>query len=55
MPENRNHLEHLNEKAALLRRLSSEHAAADNPLIAAKLAEVAAEFEARAAVLERLP
>jgi hypothetical protein len=53
MPENHDHLEYLREKAALLRRLSREHAAVDNPLIGAKLAEVAGVLEARAATLER--
>lgn len=53
MPENSDHREYLREKATLMRRLSREHAAADNPLIAAKLAEVAAVLEATA--LERSP
>jgi hypothetical protein len=55
MPKNRDQLEHLREMASLMRRLSGDHAAAENPLIAAKLAEVAADLEKRAMVLERIP
>jgi hypothetical protein len=55
MPENRHQLEHLRQMASLMRRLSGDHTAADNPQIAEKLSEVAAEFETRAMVLERLP
>jgi alkylation response protein AidB-like acyl-CoA dehydrogenase len=55
MPKNRDQLEHLREMASLMRRLSGDHTAADNPLIAAKLAEVAVELETRAMVLERIP
>jgi hypothetical protein len=53
MPRYRDQLEHLREMASLIRRLSGEHTAADNPLIAAKLSQVAAELETRAMVLER--
>jgi hypothetical protein len=52
MPENCDHREYLREKATLMRRLSREHAAADNTLIAAKLAEVAAVLAARAIPLQ---
>lgn len=55
MPKNRDQLEHLREMASLMRRLSGEHTAAGNPLIAAKLSGVAAEFETRAMVLEPFP
>jgi hypothetical protein len=52
MPENCDHREYLREKATLMRRLSPEHAAADNTLIAAKLAAVAAVSAARATPLQ---
>jgi hypothetical protein len=55
MPKNLDQLEHLRKMASLMRRLSGDHTAADNPLIAAKLAEVAADLEKRAMVLERMP
>ena len=55
MPENRKQLENLRQMASLMRRLSGEHAAADHPLIAAKLAQVAAALGTRAMTLERLP
>jgi hypothetical protein len=55
MPDNSDHREYLREKATLMRRLSREHAAADNPLMAAKFAEIAAVLEARATTLERSP
>ena len=55
MPENRKQLEDLRQMASLMRRLSGEHAAADHPLIAAKLAQVAAVLDTRAVTLERLP
>jgi len=55
MPENSDHHEYLRDNATLMRRLSREHAAADDPLIVAKLAEVAAVLEARATPPERLP
>ena len=47
------HLRYLREMAAHLRRLARDYAVADHHLIAAKLTEVAAEFEAKAAALER--
>jgi hypothetical protein len=55
MPKSRDQLEHFRQMVSPMRRLSGEHTAADNPLIAAKLSKVAAEFETRAMVLERLP
>jgi hypothetical protein len=55
MPKNRYQLEHFREMASPMRRLSGEHTAADNPLIAAKLSKVAASWKTRAMVLERLP
>lgn len=55
MSEDRKQLENLRQMASLMRRLSGEHTAADKPLIAAKLSEVAAEFETRVVTLERLP
>jgi hypothetical protein len=55
MPKNRERLVDVRKGASLMRRLSNEHAAADNDQIAAKLAEVAAELETRAAEPERLP
>jgi hypothetical protein len=43
MPENRDQLERLCKMASLMRRLSGEHTAADNPLIAAKLSGLVLE------------
>lgn len=52
MPENCDKIISLREMAAQMRRLSDGHEAAENPLIAAKLAGFAAELEQKAAALE---
>lgn len=52
MPENRDKIISFREMAAQTRRLSAEHEAAENPLIAAKLARFAAELEKKAAGLD---
>ena len=44
----------LRENVARFRRLAEERKAADHLMIATKLTEVAADFEAKAAELERL-
>jgi hypothetical protein len=44
----------LREHIARFRRLAEERRAADQPLIADKLTEVASDFEVKAAKLERL-
>jgi len=55
MSENHARAVSLREEAAILRRLSGEHLAADHRPIAAKLSEIATEWEVRAAALEGLP
>jgi len=55
MSGNRARARALREKAAALRRLSGEYFAADYLSTAAKLSEVAMDWEARAAALEGLP
>jgi hypothetical protein len=52
MPEDRDKIISLREMAAQMRRLSDGHEAAENPLIAAKLARFAAELEKKAAGLD---
>ena len=46
-------LQYLRDSSANFPRLAQDYAAANYDPIAAKLAEVAAEFEAKAAALER--
>ena len=52
MPEKRDEIISFREMAARMRRLSDEHAAAENPLVAAKLQGFAAELEKKAAGLD---
>jgi hypothetical protein len=44
----------LREHASKYRRVAADHRAGDNPLVADKMTEAAAECEAKAAELERL-